>query len=751
MASLSSLKSKATSAASKIKSTASGAASKVKSTATSARTTASSTASKIKSTVSSASSKVTSAASSVKSTASKAASTVKSTASKVKSTVSSAKTTASSAASKLKSTVSSAKTTASSAASKLKSTASNIKSTASSATSKLKSTASNLKSTATSASSKLKNATSKVTSLGTTVKNTASSTLNNLKSKTGSLGTTVKNSVSNGTSTLKNLANKITSNASNKTSSLTNAFKTLTNKATNNNVLSSISSAIKESKTGGIGALTNLVNKYAGKGTTSLSNTFSTIKNNITSKTTSIKNGLLTSLNSVFSNNSKINISNAINNLKNSLSGKSTSSALSGLFNQAKNLKTNIGSISPLNVFSGLTDKITSAKTNLQNALSNVTSMDTMGVLGLSTTLSGASERIQNSFETWKGKISSLVNGGSMTGIITESINQAESKMNELFDNFHGYAKEVANRLFGISETTVELDAAAAGYYAPEAEEGSNVLGARDYGDLEAGVLGATEDLGMMSSSSGYDDGPGVLGATADLSQPDKTIVDLAKEVMDGKYGVGQARRNALGDDYEAVQAEINNYYKTGKWSDNNAAASSPTYESKTASKPTTSSTNYKALNNKQEVRDWVDNNLTYEEKYSGDNIEKACARYARLRAEKYAEENYGAQGFITEYWKKEKGTGNLVKSTSYRTYFNDKEGYNVSKEPQVGAFMTFGDSNHSAFVEDVKYDSNGNVSSIVISESNYGVSSGNGTYNVRELDANKLASINPTYITYAG
>ncbi|WP_216395541.1 N-acetylmuramoyl-L-alanine amidase [Arcanobacterium phocae] len=42
------------------------------------------------------------------------------------------------------------------------------------------------------------------------------------------------------------------------------------------------------------------------------------------------------------------------------------------------------------------------------------------------------------------------------------------------------------------------------------------------------------------------------------ITIPEKTISQLADEVMAGVYGNGDARRNALGSKYEAVQAEIN-------------------------------------------------------------------------------------------------------------------------------------------------------------------------------------------------
>lgn len=46
--------------------------------------------------------------------------------------------------------------------------------------------------------------------------------------------------------------------------------------------------------------------------------------------------------------------------------------------------------------------------------------------------------------------------------------------------------------------------------------------------------------------------------------KPEKTIDELAKEVLDGKHGIGADRKKSLGDKYEAVQARVNEIL-TGK------------------------------------------------------------------------------------------------------------------------------------------------------------------------------------------
>ena len=41
-------------------------------------------------------------------------------------------------------------------------------------------------------------------------------------------------------------------------------------------------------------------------------------------------------------------------------------------------------------------------------------------------------------------------------------------------------------------------------------------------------------------------------------TNPDDEILRLANEVISGKYGNGEARKQALGDKYEVVQAKVN-------------------------------------------------------------------------------------------------------------------------------------------------------------------------------------------------
>lgn len=48
---------------------------------------------------------------------------------------------------------------------------------------------------------------------------------------------------------------------------------------------------------------------------------------------------------------------------------------------------------------------------------------------------------------------------------------------------------------------------------------------------------------------------------TAQSGTGEKSIDTLAREVIAGKYGDGDARKNALGDQYSAVQNRVNEYY----------------------------------------------------------------------------------------------------------------------------------------------------------------------------------------------
>ena len=62
------------------------------------------------------------------------------------------------------------------------------------------------------------------------------------------------------------------------------------------------------------------------------------------------------------------------------------------------------------------------------------------------------------------------------------------------------------------------------------------------------------------------------------LKEGDFDIDAAALDVIRGKYGNGQARKDALGDDYEMIQKRVNEMYKSGKFgggtnTDNNSSS----------------------------------------------------------------------------------------------------------------------------------------------------------------------------------
>lgn len=52
------------------------------------------------------------------------------------------------------------------------------------------------------------------------------------------------------------------------------------------------------------------------------------------------------------------------------------------------------------------------------------------------------------------------------------------------------------------------------------------------------------------------------------LKEGDFDIDAAALDAIRGKYGNGQARKDALGDDYEMIQKRVNEMYKSGKFGD---------------------------------------------------------------------------------------------------------------------------------------------------------------------------------------
>ena len=60
------------------------------------------------------------------------------------------------------------------------------------------------------------------------------------------------------------------------------------------------------------------------------------------------------------------------------------------------------------------------------------------------------------------------------------------------------------------------------------------------------------------------------------LKEGDFDIDAAALDVINGKYGNGQARKDALGSDYEMIQKRVNEMYKSGKFGGGTNADANP-------------------------------------------------------------------------------------------------------------------------------------------------------------------------------
>ena len=74
------------------------------------------------------------------------------------------------------------------------------------------------------------------------------------------------------------------------------------------------------------------------------------------------------------------------------------------------------------------------------------------------------------------------------------------------------------------------------------------------------------------------------------LKEGDFDIDAAALDVIRGKYGNGQARKDALGDDYEMIQKRVNEMYKSGKFGGETNTDSDSNSSSDTASNNVTES-----------------------------------------------------------------------------------------------------------------------------------------------------------------
>ena len=317
-----------------------------------------------------------------------------------------------------------------------------------------------------------------MTSISNIAKNVGSSLKNISKSSVGSYKSVRDNSRS-GSSLLGSVLSSVGSSTRN-----SSGVKTQTS---GKSILGSIADSIGSIKgnTNNRKNYSSLISKYTNNRVTGLTGP----------KTGAKTSTILTSLFSPLSGNtkSKTNVSNAISNLLSSAKARTGgSSFFSNLLGRRNSdTGTTAGSskattISPLNVFGGLKNLISGAKGNI-NQGDGTTRVNTIGLLGLSTTLGSASQRIQDSFANWKSKLGLL----PMSGNATDSANKATNQMTSLFSRFSDFSNSLSNRILGRADSAKSADIA-------------GVLGASDDLSGGSGLFGKVGNLlgGSKSSSS---------------------------------------------------------------------------------------------------------------------------------------------------------------------------------------------------------------------------------------------------------
>ena len=353
-----------------------------------------------------------------------------------------------------------------------------------------------------------KNTLSSARSTMNTVRKSATSTIRNTASRTASsFSSSGSKSSSGGSSIIGSLASGLGSALKSSSSSGRNSYKSVTSAARNgsssaSNLLSSVTGAIKSGTKSSKTIINNLTTKYANNKSTGSTNSFNSLVKSVgTNVSNTAKKGgnVLTSLSSIFNSNSKSkgNIASTINTLKNDLKSRTNgSSFFSNLLGKRNSgTGTTAGSskattISPLNVFGGLKNLISGAKGNVTQG-DGTTRLNTMGLLGLSTTLGSVSQRMQDSFNSWKSKLGLL----PMSGKASENANNATNQMTSLFDRFKTYSQDMSKKLFGFVGGAQSADVAGA---SDDLSGGSGLLG--KVGNLLGGSKSSTSSTTGSSS-----------------------------------------------------------------------------------------------------------------------------------------------------------------------------------------------------------------------------------------------------------
>ena len=214
-----------------------------------------------------------------------------------------------------------------------------------------------------------------------------------------------------------------------------------------------------------------VANRISSKGGLSGGNSWNSVTSGSSSSQTNTKKS--SSVFTLFSPSKSNRVSDLLSNIRNNTAIKSNGrTAISNILGrkqqstsgESKNLATDLlkdtirsvpATIAPSNVFGRLKQRITGAQENVSEG-DGVTRANPLGLIGLSTTLGSASQRIQDSFANWKSRLGLL----PMSGNATESANNATNQMTSLFSRFSEFSNNLSNKLFGRAQDVEYYDEA---------------------------------------------------------------------------------------------------------------------------------------------------------------------------------------------------------------------------------------------------------------------------------------------------
>ena len=401
-------------------------------------------------------------------------------------------------------------------------------------------------------SSSLKNIAKSVGSTTKSLANSSTGAYKSFKSNSGSGGSSILGSLLSSSGSKTNTSRTTGSSGSSLLGSLLNstggrAYKTgpvYTNtgsRSSSSGILSSLVSGLSSKASEGINKYTSTKDGSKSSGT------------------------ILSSLFSSFGNTkSKTNVSNAITNLLNNTKARTGgSSIISSIFNRntgttSGSSGTGVSKISNLNVFGGLKNLISGAKSNITGG-DGTTKVNPIGLLGLSTTLGSTSQRIQESFNNWKSKLSLL----PMSGTATKSSTSAANQMTGLFGRFAEFSNNLSNKLTGRSNEISLLDKAS-GSKSVDAEAFKNINWTRN-GQKDGITDSGAQQASIMYSTlqkEGFNDAQiaGIMGNAFSESgfNNNSSVMDT-----NGRYSHGCFMNNDAGYNPEFKKYCQQNGYNT--------------------------------------------------------------------------------------------------------------------------------------------------------------------------------------------